>query len=123
MKYKYHLLGIPTTERRKGEEYVPQFKMWVSGYEDSEFRIEWMRFEKDADFHPLIKTVPHVAFKVDDIDEAIKGKKIILKPYYPLEGFRVAFIEEAGAPHRVHLNRSHRGGDHRPRPSDPLLIF
>jgi hypothetical protein len=91
-------MGIPTTESREGEEYVPEFKMYVSGYETSEFRIEWMRFDEDCDLHPLIKAVPHVAFKVNNIEEAIKGKKVLLKPYYPLEGFRVAFIEDGGAP-------------------------
>lgn len=98
MRYEYHHMGIPTTESREGEEYVPEFKMYVSGYETSEFRIEWMRFDEDCDLHPLIKAVPHVAFKVNNIEEAIKGKKVLLKPYYPLEGFRVAFIEDGGAP-------------------------
>ena len=48
--------------------------------------------------HPLIQSVPHVGFKVDSIDEAIKGKKVILEPYYPFAGFRVAMIEVDGAP-------------------------
>lgn len=96
--YKYHHMGIPTKEIREGEEYIPEFKMHVSGYETSEFRIEWMRFDQDCSFHPLIKTVPHVAFLVDDMQKAIKGKNIIMQPYYPLEGFQVAFIEDGGAP-------------------------
>ena len=96
--YEYHHMGIPTTEKRKGEKYQPEFKMWSSGYEDSKFRIEWHRFDGDCPLHPLIKTVPHVAFKVPDLKAAIKGKKVILEPYHPLEGFQVAFIEEGGAP-------------------------
>jgi hypothetical protein len=43
-------------------------------------------------------TVPHVAFKVDDLDRAIEGRNLIHGPDEPLEGFRVAFVEEGGAP-------------------------
>lgn len=96
--YEYHHMGIPTTDSNKDEEYVQKWKMHTWGYETSQFRIQWMRFDDDCDLHPLIKTVPHVAFKVDDIDKAIEGKKVIMEPYYPLEGFRVAFIEDGGAP-------------------------
>ncbi len=35
---------------------------------------------------------------MNSIDEAIKGKKVLLEPYFPLEGFRVAMVEIEGAP-------------------------
>ena len=72
--------------------------MYTWGYETSEFHIQWHRFDDDCPLHPLIKTIPHVAFKVPDLQEAIKGKKVILEPYFPLKGYQVAFIEENGAP-------------------------
>ena len=28
---KYHHLGIPTIDKRPNEEYIPHFKMYVSG--------------------------------------------------------------------------------------------
>lgn len=96
--YEYHHIGIPTKEKRKGEQYVPEFKMYVSGYEGSEFRVQWHRYESDCWLHPLIQNVPHVAFKVKDMKKALEGKKVIMDPYFPLEGFQVAFIEEGGAP-------------------------
>lgn len=96
--YEYHHMGIPTTESRSGEEYIPKWKMWVSGYENTEFKVQWHRYEPDSDIHPLIKTVAHVAFKVKDMKKALKGKKVIVEPNYPLEGFLVAFIEDGGAP-------------------------
>ena len=40
---------------------------------------------------------PHVAFEVDDLHEAIRGKKVIIEPNEPAPGVLVAFIEEAGA--------------------------
>jgi hypothetical protein len=98
MLYEYHHMGIPTLERRPGERYVARFRMWVSGYETSAFRIQWHRYEEGCSLHPLIQTVAHVAFKVDDLEAAIQGREVLLGPYFPLEGFRVAFIKEGGAP-------------------------
>jgi len=96
MNYQYHHMGIPVTEPREGERYSPTMKMYTSGGE-LPLRIQWHRFEEDCPLHHLIKTKPHVAFKVDSIDEAIKGQKVLLEPYFPLEGFRVAMVEIEGA--------------------------
>ena len=98
IKLKYHHIGIPTTIPIKGEKYLPDYKIYHYGYEDSEFGIEWMRYEKDCKLPEIVKTLPHIAFEVDDMYEAIKGKKVIIKPNSPSEGIMVAFIEENGAP-------------------------
>lgn len=97
IKYEYHHMGIPTDKPQKGEKYSSTFKMYTTAG-NNEFRIQWHRFEKGCPLHPLIQSVPHVAFKVNSIDEAIKGKTILLEPYYPFEGFRVAMVEIDGAP-------------------------
>ena len=95
---KYHHLGIPTKDKKPGERYIPHLKMYVSGYESSSYNIEWMRFDPDCPTPELVKTIPHVAFEVDNLDDAIKDKKVIIEPTSPSEGLRVAFIEENGAP-------------------------
>jgi hypothetical protein len=96
--YKYDHLGIPTTDKRQGERYLSAYKMYVSGCDESAYRIEWMRFEADCPLPEIVKTVPHVAFVVDNLAEAIKGKKVIIEPNSPSEGVIVAFIEDNGAP-------------------------
>lgn len=98
MKYKYHHIGIPTTKPSKGEKYLKDYKVYHYGFENSEFGIEWMRYEKDCDLPEIVKTLPHVAFEVDDIHEAIKGRNVIIQPNSPSEGNVIAFIEENGAP-------------------------
>lgn len=95
--YEYHHMGIPTKTPRDAEKYSSAFKMYTTPG-NNEFRIQWHRFEEGCPLHPLIQTVPHVGFKVKNMDEALKGKKIILEPYYPFEGFRVAMVEVEGAP-------------------------
>ena len=95
---KYHHLGIPTNSVLKGEKYLEEFKMYVSGYENSPYGIEWMRFEADSPLPELVKTIPHIAFEVDDLVAAIEGKDILIKPNSPSEGISVAFIVDNGAP-------------------------
>ena len=95
---KYHHLGIPTKEKKPGEKYIPHLKMFVSGYETSPYKIEWMRFEKDANFPEVVKTIPHVAFEVDNLEEEIKNKEILIEPNSPTPGIIVAFILDNGAP-------------------------
>lgn len=97
-KYKYHHIGIPTNIPIKGEKYLSDYKIYHCGYEDSEFGIEWMRYEDGCDMPEIVKTVPHIAFEVEDVYEAIKEKKVIIEPNSPSEGNIVAFIEENGAP-------------------------
>ena len=97
-KFKYHHLGIPTQIPMKGEVYLEKYKFFHCGYEESEFGIEWMRYEKDYPLPEIVKTLPHVAFEVDDVYEAIKGRNVIIEPNSPSEGTIVAFIEENGAP-------------------------
>ena len=57
-----------------------------------------MRYENDCELPEIVKTLPHIAFEVDDIHEAIKGRKVIIEPNSPSEGNIVAFIEENGIP-------------------------
>jgi hypothetical protein len=98
MKYKYHHIGIPTQKPFNGEKYLKDYKFYHGGFEESEFGIEWMRYEEDCNLPEIVKTIPHIAFEVDDIYEAIKDRKVIVAPNSPSEGNVVAFIEENGAP-------------------------
>ena len=94
----FHHLGIPTSEKKPEERFSERFRMYTSDSECETMRVQWHRFEPDSPLHPLIKTVPHVAFKVDDLDRAITGCNLLLGPYEPIPGFRVAIIEDAGQP-------------------------
>jgi hypothetical protein len=95
---KYHHIGIPTTIPRQDESYHREFKFYYSGFDKSPYGIEWMRFEHDCPLPEIIKTIPHVAFQVDDLEKEIKGKQILIEPNSPSEGIRVAFIIDNGAP-------------------------
>jgi hypothetical protein len=98
--WKYHHLGIPTDKIMPGEKYLPQFKLFVSGFSESPFGIEWMRFEKNSPIDRLIQTIPHLAFEVADLDYelSVHDLKVLTEPNSPSDGVRVAMIEHNGAP-------------------------
>lgn len=98
--WKFHHLGIPTATKLPGERYVSHLKFHVSGFSTSPFGIEWMRFDDDSPFDGLIKTVPHLAFVVDDLEYELvtRNLKVITQTNSPAEGIKVAMIEHNGAP-------------------------
>jgi len=112
--WRYHHLGIPTCERRDGERYLPQFKMYVSGFPISPYGVEWMRFEADSPVSELVRTLPHIAFEVDDLDAALEGKQLLSAPGSPSDGVRVAMILHDGCP--VELLQFTATVDRPPRP-------
>ena len=95
---RYHHLGIPTTEPRAGERHLAEYGVFVSGYETSPYGIEWMRWEPHATMPELVRTVPHVAFAVDDLEEEMAGHEVLIAPNSPSPGLTVAFIVDDGAP-------------------------
>ena len=98
LRMKYHHLGIPTGVPRCDEEFLEKYDVYVSGFKDSPYGIEWMRYGPNSSVPDLVKTVPHIAFEVDDLSVAIAGKEILIEPNSPSEGVLVAFIVENGAP-------------------------
>jgi len=95
---RYHHIGIPTDEVKPDEKYLKDLKFYVSGFDTSEYGIEWMRFEKDSPVSEIIKNIPHIAFEVDNLNEAIKGKELLAEVSSPSSGVKVAMIIENGFP-------------------------
>jgi virulence-associated protein VagC len=95
---KFNHVGIPTEERFEGEIDLPHLRVTVSDHQDNPFGIQWQRYWEDAPYPALVKSVPHVAFEVDDLEVALQGHTVIIEPNSPSSGVRVAFIEVRGAP-------------------------
>ena len=83
---KYNHVGIPTTERFEGEIDLPDLKMTVSAHDNNPFGIQWQRYWENAPYPDLVKTIPHVAFEVKDLDAALKNQKVIIAPNCPSKG-------------------------------------
>lgn len=95
---RYHHLGIPTKEPRAGDVFLDKFGVHVTSHDDNPFGIQWMRYEPDSPLPELVRSLPHVAFQVEDLDSALEGREILIPPNSPSEGVTVAFILHEGAP-------------------------
>jgi len=95
---RFNHIGIPTAGRFGGEIALPHLKMTVSDHRANEFGIQWQRYDADAPYPDLVKTVAHVGFEVDDLERALAGQHVIIAPNSPTPGVVVAFIEVVGAP-------------------------
>lgn len=82
----------------EGEIDLPHLKMTVSDHENNPYGIQWQRYWDGAPYPELVKTVPHVAFVVQNLEVEILGQNVIIEPNSPSEGLVVAFIEVNGAP-------------------------
>lgn len=95
---RFHHVGIPTVDQFEGEIDLPHLQMTVSDHTRNPFGIQWQRYWEGAPYPELVKAVPHVAFEVEDLAQALKGHEVIIAPNSPSPGVLVAFIEVDGAP-------------------------
>ena len=102
----YNHLGIPTKEKKQGEIHIPHLKIYATDHEKSPNGIQWMRFEDDAPYPEIVRTLPHVAFEVEDLNKALEGQKVLIEPNSPSKGLVVAFIEDNGEKWRNNQKRN-----------------
>ena len=88
--------GIVTNESQEGENYVESLKVWITDFNKSENKIEYLRFEEGSAMPKIIQEKSHIAYEVDSLEEALKGKNVIVPPFEGGEKLTCAFIEEEG---------------------------
>jgi hypothetical protein len=96
--YQLHHIGIPTDVVRDGERHAPSVGMWTTDDLSGPVPVQWHRFSDDSVLHPLLRTAPHIAYRVSDLSRAVAGHTVILGPYEPIIGYRVAVIDNSGMP-------------------------
>jgi len=90
-------VGVPTEERQAEEMYVPETKVWVTDPARHPHRIEYLRFEPDSPVSGPVRDLPHVAFRVDDLEGAIADSQVLLGPFQATSTLRVVFVLRDGA--------------------------
>lgn len=89
-------IGVPTTDQRPDEMYVEETKVHVTDPADHPDNIEFLRFESDSPVSDRIREQQHVAFRVDDIDDAIEGEDVLLGPFMATDTLEVVFVSKHG---------------------------
>jgi hypothetical protein len=94
---QYLHFGVPTAQEKNWAGHIAELGVSVTDPSTDPFGIEWLKFDVNSPMHKAIQTNSHAAFQVDDLDAAVKGKKILLAPMSPMPCLRIAFIDNDGA--------------------------
>ena len=81
MKIEFDHVGIVTQEKKSDETFVEATRVWITDFQRHPYRIEWLRYEPDSPVTGPVRSMPHVAFRVDSIAECAKGLKVLLEPF------------------------------------------
>lgn len=94
---RFDHIGLITTEQKPGESWVEATRVWVTSPRAHPHNVEWLRFEPDSPVTGLLRTEPHVAYRVPDVYAAIEGHKILAAPFEVGGGFAtVTFVDVEG---------------------------
>lgn len=86
-------VGMITEEPKPGEMFVEATRVWITDFLKHPFHVEWLRFEPDSPITGPVRNQPHVAYRVDSIEDASRGMKVLLEPFEPMQNLRVGFYE------------------------------
>lgn len=73
MTLEFLHVGVPTTQIMGEETFLEGLKVYITNPDNHPFQYEFLRFVPGTDMPYCIQMEPHVAFKVDDMDEALKS--------------------------------------------------
>lgn len=94
---RFDHIGVVTAEKKERESWVEATRVWVTSPRDHPYNVEFLRFEPDSPVTGPLRTEPHVAYRVDDVREAIVGHEVVLEPFDVGNGFlTVGFVNVGG---------------------------
>lgn len=90
-------VGLPTDDVQPNEMWVEQTRVWVTNPKDHPYKVEFLRYEPDSPVTGPVRDQPHIAFQVDNLEEAIGDSPVLLGPFHANEFVRVVFVHRDGA--------------------------
>jgi hypothetical protein len=91
-------IGVPAPAKRDGMRFLESKRLWLTSPGDHPFRVEWLWYDPDSEEVELVRTMPHVAYLVPSLEEAMAGHPVVAEPFDVFGEVRVSFIEVDGAP-------------------------
>ncbi len=86
MKARFHHFGVPTTVKGSKETFLEDAGVYITDPESHPYSVEFLRFTPNSPMPDAIKKTPHAAFVVPSVEQAIKGKQVILPPMVKIAG-------------------------------------
>lgn len=92
----FNHVGIVTNEKKEGAVFNEGLKVWLTDYNQSPNRIEFLKFEEGSCMPELVQSNAHIAYTVPCLQTELEGKNVIFGPAVCDEHLTIAFIEEEG---------------------------
>jgi hypothetical protein len=102
MKKGFDHIGIMTTQPQPAEIWIPHSEVWITNPRYHPMRIEYLRPKVMPQVSPSdvglwkLWNWPHVAYRVENLREAINGETLVFGPFFPAEFVEVAFVHKNG---------------------------
>ncbi|MFI3315128.1 MAG: hypothetical protein R3Y04_05640 [Rikenellaceae bacterium] len=93
---KLHHFGVPTSIPREGEMYSADMRLFLTDPTTSQNKIEYLRFEPESTMPEILKTHAHIAYEIEDFEQEMAGKKVIMEITKLSDTQSIAFVEEEG---------------------------
>ena len=94
---RFDHVGLVTEVRQPNESWVEATRVWVTSPRAHPFNVEFLRFEPDSPVTGPLRSDPHVAYRVHDVERALEGHTVLLEPFDVGNGFlKVAFVDAGG---------------------------
>lgn len=92
----FNHVGFVTTAKVEGSVYNEGLHVWLTDFNGSPNKIEYLKFEEGSCMPELVQKQGHIAYSVPSLAEELKGKNVIFGPAVCDEHLTIAFIEEEG---------------------------
>lgn len=92
----FNHVGLLTETMPEGAFLNEGLNVWLTDFNKSPNRIEFMKFEPGSCMPQLVQQQGHIAYSVDNLQQELAGKKVIFGPVVCDEHLTIAFIEEEG---------------------------
>lgn len=94
---RFDHIGVPTTDVKEDAVWLEDDGVWVTSPRAHPLNVEWVRYAPDSPMHPRLQGGFHIAYRVDDLGEAIEGHDVLVPPQDVGDGFMtIAFVEVDG---------------------------
>ncbi len=94
---KFHHFGVPTAVKAENEIFIEGAGVHVTDPESHPYGIEFLRFDPDSQMPDILKTKCHAAFRVENLETALKDQNVLIAPFDATDTIRVAFITDGDA--------------------------
>jgi hypothetical protein len=90
-------IGIPTDEVKEGAVWLESDGVWVTSPRDHPLNIEWVRYAPGSPMHPRLQASMHIAYRIENLEDALRGRDVIVPPLDLGGGFaKIAFVDVGG---------------------------